>query len=57
MLSALESWVEQKKAPAQIPAAHVTAGTVDRTRILCPYPQQATYKGSGNITRRYAGGR
>jgi len=48
MLTALEQWVEQKKAPGSIPAAHVTNGQPDRTRILCPYPQVATYKGSGD---------
>jgi len=48
MLTALEQWVEQKKAPDSIPAAHVTNGQPDRTRILCPYPQVATYKGSGD---------
>jgi feruloyl esterase len=50
MLTALEQWVEQKKAPAQIPAAHVAAGAIDRTRILCPYPQQAAYKGTGSTS-------
>jgi feruloyl esterase len=25
------------------------AGRVDRTRPLCPYPQMATYKGTGSI--------
>ena len=35
MLSAIEQWVEQGKAP-------------DRTRPLCPYPQVAKYKGSGS---------
>jgi feruloyl esterase len=48
MLASLEQWVEQKKAPDQIPAAHLTNGQPDRTRILCPYPQVATYKGSGD---------
>jgi len=47
-LTALEQWVEQKKAPEQIPAAHVTNGKVDRTRPLCAYPQEAKYMGSGN---------
>jgi feruloyl esterase len=42
-------WVEQGKAPAQIVAAHQTAGQVDRTRPLCPYPQVAHYKGTGSI--------
>jgi feruloyl esterase len=48
MLTALEQWVEQKKTPDTIPAAHVTNGQPDRTRILCAYPQVATYKGAGN---------
>jgi feruloyl esterase len=48
MQAAVEQWVEQKKAPDAIPAAHLTNGQPDRTRILCPYPQVATYKGSGD---------
>lgn len=47
MLTALESWVEHGKAPDSIPAAHETAGKVDRTRILCPYPMVAKYDGKG----------
>jgi feruloyl esterase len=45
----LEQWVEQGKAPDQIVASHSKEGRVDRTRPLCPYPQMATYKGSGSI--------
>jgi feruloyl esterase len=48
-LGALEHWVEEGAAPAQILAAHRTAGQVDRTRPLCPYPQVARYQGSGSI--------
>jgi len=48
MLAALEQWVEKGKAPDSVPAAHLTNGQPDRTRILCPYPQVATYKGSGD---------
>jgi feruloyl esterase len=48
MVTAIEQWVEQKKAPDTIPAAHLSNGQPDRTRILCPYPQVATYKGSGD---------
>jgi len=49
MVTALEQWVEQKKAPDQIVASHaVRGGGVDRTRPLCPYPQVAVYKGSGS---------
>ncbi len=47
-LTALEQWAEQKKAPEQIPAAHLTNGKVDRTRPLCAYPQEAKYIGSGS---------
>jgi feruloyl esterase len=47
-LTALEQWVEHGTAPDQIPAAHLTAGKVDRTRPLCPYPQVAKYKGTGS---------
>lgn len=49
MVSAISAWVEQGKAPEQITASHSTAGKVDRTRPLCPYPQTAKYKGSGSI--------
>jgi feruloyl esterase len=49
MLTALEQWVEKGQAPAQIIASHSTSGAVDRTRPLCPYPQVATYAGSGSI--------
>lgn len=48
-LSALEHWVEQGKAPDRILATHRTAGRVDRTRPLCPYPQVARYTGKGSI--------
>jgi feruloyl esterase len=47
-LSALEQWVEQKKAPDRIPAAHLTNGVADRTRPLCPYPQIARYNATGS---------
>jgi len=48
-VTALEQWVEHGKAPDRILAAHATNGVVDRTRPLCPYPQLATYTGSGSI--------
>jgi feruloyl esterase len=48
-LAALERWKEQGQAPAQIPASRIVGGVVNRTRPLCPYPQVATYKGSGSI--------
>ena len=47
-MAALERWREAGAAPDSIPAAHVTAGKVERTRPLCPYPQTAHYRGTGN---------
>jgi feruloyl esterase len=48
MVTALEQWVEQGKAPERILASRERNGAVDRTRPLCPYPQVAQYKGSGS---------
>jgi len=48
-VAALEQWVEQGKAPEALIASHASAGKVDRTRPLCPYPQIAKYKGTGSI--------
>ena len=48
-LTPLVNWVEGGTAPDQIPAARVDNGEVTRTRPLCPYPQVATYTGSGSI--------
>jgi quercetin dioxygenase-like cupin family protein len=47
-LASLEAWVENGEAPERIVASHTTAGVVDRTRPLCPYPQVAAYTGSGS---------
>jgi feruloyl esterase len=48
MVTALEAWVEQHHPPDRIIATHQTNGVSDRTRPLCPYPQVATYAGSGS---------
>ena len=48
-IGTLEQWVEKGAAPSMIVASHSKGGAVDRTRPLCPYPQIATYKGSGSI--------
>lgn len=48
-LGALERWVEHGVKPDVLVASHSTNGVVDRTRPLCPYPQVATYKGTGSI--------
>ena len=49
MVSALEQWVENGRAPERIVASHSRDGRVDRTRPLCPYPQVARYDGRGSI--------
>ena len=48
-LRALDRWVVSGRAPASIVAEHQTrTGAVDRSRPLCPHPQQAVYKGTGS---------
>jgi feruloyl esterase len=55
--TALENWVEKGTAPSVIiasktkDAAPATVGPVVMTRPLCPYPQAAQYKGSGDPNR------
>lgn len=51
--AALEAWVEQGTAPAEIIATKYKTGTnpasgVLRTRPLCPYPQVARWTGTGS---------
>lgn len=48
MLSVIDRWVETGKAPDEI-TAKTGPGTKPRSRPLCPYPQTAAYKGSGDI--------
>jgi feruloyl esterase len=48
LLTTLMAWVEADRAPNSIIAARLTDGKVDRTRPLCPYPQQAKYRGAGS---------
>ncbi|MBV8570429.1 MAG: tannase/feruloyl esterase family alpha/beta hydrolase [Acidobacteriaceae bacterium] len=49
---ALEAWVEQGTAPGDIIATKYEnddpKGKVEMTRPLCPFPQQAKYRGSGD---------
>jgi feruloyl esterase len=47
-MGAVERWRESGVAPDQIPAYHVENNRVTMTRPLCPYPQVATYKGTGS---------
>ncbi|HMH65704.1 MAG TPA: tannase/feruloyl esterase family alpha/beta hydrolase [Rhizomicrobium sp.] len=49
VVSALDAWVVKHQAPAQLIAAHLDDNKkVDRTRPLCPFPQEARYKGTGD---------
>jgi feruloyl esterase len=49
MFTALERWVERGVAPARLIGSGPTPldAAKTMTRPLCPYPQQAQYKGSG----------
>ncbi len=49
MVAALEAWVEVGQPPTRIVASRISAGKVERTRPLCPYPQVARYSGTGSI--------
>ena len=52
MFTALARWVEQGVAPAQIVATKFVdndqAKGIAMQRPLCPFPEQARYKGTGN---------
>jgi feruloyl esterase len=47
-VAALDQWVESATKPRSIPASHLTAAAVDRTRPLCAYPATAHYIGTGS---------
>ena len=52
-LTVLEQWVENSVAPDAIPAAHFVNNNpalgVDRTMPLCAFPEEAQYRGSGDV--------
>jgi feruloyl esterase len=48
LLGVMRRWVENGQAPSDVPASRVEHGKVVRTRPLCPYPQVATYRGTGS---------
>jgi feruloyl esterase len=48
MLDVMRRWVERGDAPGEVTASRIEHGKVVRTRLLCPYPQVATYRGSGS---------
>jgi feruloyl esterase len=50
MLTALEQWVEQGRAPVSFVASRLDKdGAVERTRLICAYPNNAKYRGSGDV--------
>ena len=48
LLEALQTWVEDGKAPDTLLATRRDPSGATRTRPLCQYPQVARYKGSGS---------
>ncbi len=50
IVTALDEWVTEKKAPTTFIGTHINGQTkmADRTRRICPYPQVAKYSGSGD---------
>jgi pimeloyl-ACP methyl ester carboxylesterase len=48
-LSALDNWVENGKAPANLVAVDTAMPTAGRSRPLCEYPAWPKYKGSGDV--------
>ena len=48
LFTPLVEWVEKGTAPAVIPATRLVNGKAVMTRLLCPYPEVARYKGSGS---------
>jgi feruloyl esterase len=51
--AALEAWVEQGTAPAEIVATKYKdnrpGAPVQRSRPVCPWPETAKYKGTGGV--------
>lgn len=47
-MAALERWREGNIAPERIDAARIANNRIEMSRPLCPYPQVASYRGSGS---------
>jgi feruloyl esterase len=48
LLTALEDWVEKGRAPQTLVASKLQGDRPVRTHLICPYPQQAQYRGRGD---------
>jgi Tannase and feruloyl esterase len=52
MLTALEQWVEQGRPPSRLVASRLDkSGNIERTRLVCAYPDIAKYRGAGDVNR------
>jgi feruloyl esterase len=51
IVMALDRWVEDDVPPEKIIATHLADAVVDRTQLLCPYPQLAVYDGTGDVNQ------
>lgn len=47
-IGALEDWIEHGRAPGRLIAARKLESGAERTRPLCPWPQYARYRGTGD---------
>lgn len=50
-LTPLMNWVERGTPPQQILASQMDGSKIVRERPLCPYPQMAKYRGSGDLNQ------
>jgi feruloyl esterase len=48
MQPVIEAWVERTQAPTTVIASKVVNGQTQKTHLLCPYPQEAVLKSSGD---------
>ena len=48
MQPVIEAWVERNQAPTTVVASKIVNGQTQTTHLLCPYAQEAIFKGSGS---------
>ncbi|MES1258378.1 MAG: tannase/feruloyl esterase family alpha/beta hydrolase, partial [Acidobacteriota bacterium] len=48
MIEPLENWVEKGAVPERVVASRLSNGAPERTRPLCPYPEEAKWSGTGS---------
>lgn len=47
-IRAMERWVEKGQAPDTLTGSRIVSGNTQYTRTICPWPQTAAYRGSGD---------